>query len=65
MLYTFGQYIVNMQWSITGEGFLTIFKFGIRLALNNMLFKIETLLFLFDKGNLSIAVLGWDSTETN
>ena len=29
MLYTFGQYIVNMQWSITGDGFLTIFKFGI------------------------------------
>ena len=30
MLYTFGQYIVNMQWSITGDGFLTIFKFRIR-----------------------------------
>ena len=30
MLYTLGQYIVNVQWSITGEGFLTIFKFRIR-----------------------------------
>ena len=30
MLYTFGQYTVNVQWSITGDGFLTIFKFGIR-----------------------------------
>ena len=30
ILYTFGQYIVHMQWSITGDGFLTILKFGIR-----------------------------------
>ena len=30
MLYTFGQYIVNVRWSMTGDGFLTIFKFGIR-----------------------------------
>ena len=32
MLYTFGQYIVNVQWSITGDRFLTIFKFGIRIV---------------------------------
>ena len=31
MLYTFGQYIVNVQWSITGDKFLTILKFGIRV----------------------------------
>ena len=30
MLYTLGQYIVNVQWSMASEGFLTIFKFGIR-----------------------------------
>ena len=29
MLYTCGQYIVNVQWRITGDRFLTIFKFGI------------------------------------
>ena len=33
MLYTFGQYIVNVQWSITDDRFLTIFKFGIRNAI--------------------------------
>ena len=38
MLYTFDQYIVNVQWSITGNGFLTIFKFGIRMLI---LFKIN------------------------
>ena len=36
MLYTLGQYIVNVQWSITGDGFLTIFKFGIRKKFKNM-----------------------------
>ena len=35
MLYTFGQYIVNVQWSITGDRFLTIFKFGIRWQRTN------------------------------
>ena len=30
ILYTLGQYIVNVQWSMASEGFLTIFKFGIR-----------------------------------
>ena len=29
MLFTLGQYIVNVQWSITGDGYLTIFIFGI------------------------------------
>ena len=33
MLYTIGQYIVNVQWSMASEGFLTIFKFGIRINL--------------------------------
>ena len=29
MLYTLGQYIVNVQSSMASEGFLSIFKFGI------------------------------------
>ena len=29
MLYTLGQYIVNVQWSTTSDRFLNIFKFGI------------------------------------
>ena len=29
MLYTLGQYIVNVQWSNTSDGFLTIIIFGI------------------------------------
>ena len=36
MLYTFGQYIVNVQWSITGDRFLTIFKFGIRVIFSQV-----------------------------
>ena len=40
MLYTFGQYIMNVQWSITGDGFLTIFKFGIRVVPKNLVRSI-------------------------
>ena len=34
MLHTLGQYIVNVQWSTTGDRFLTIFTFGIRIEIN-------------------------------
>ena len=36
MLYTLGQYIVNVQWSTTGDKFLTIFTFGICFGKNDI-----------------------------
>ena len=42
MLYTLGQYIMNVQSSIASEGLLTIFKFGVRVVVD----RIQLSLFL-------------------